>query len=123
MKARSIFCYIALALVFIAQGCVMKTFRSGTDEETLLSSSGRKSFETKAKWSVTRSVLHGGKQEGVELLTIDNGKLLITVIPTRGMGILDVRQKDSNVRLGWNSGSDCGLEAARRCLATSDTRS
>ena len=103
MKARSIFCYIALALVFFAQGCVMKTFRSGTGEETLLSSSGRKSFETKAKWSVTRSVLRGGKQEGVELLTIDNGKLLITVIPTRGMGILDVRQKDGSVRLGWNS--------------------
>ena len=35
-----------------------------------------------------------GKQEGVELLTLDNGKLEITVIPTRGMGILDIRMGD-----------------------------
>ena len=52
-------------------------------------------------WSVTREILKGGKQEGVELLTLDNGKLKITVIPTRGMGILDVKMK--GIRLGWNS--------------------
>lgn len=54
-----------------------------------------------AQWSVTKTVLKGGKQEGVELLTLDNGKLEITVIPTRGMGILDIRMGD--VRLGWDS--------------------
>ena len=37
----------------------------------------------------------------MELLTLDNGKLKITVIPTRGMGILDVKM--DSVRLGWNS--------------------
>lgn len=103
MTARSFFSCIVLALLFFAQGCVMKTFRGGPGDETLLSSSGRKSFEAEAKWSVTRSVLRGGKQEGVELITIDNGKLLITVVPTRGMGILDVRQKNGDVRLGWDS--------------------
>jgi len=58
-----------------------------------------KTFAT--KWSVSKTVLKGGKQEGVELLTLDNGKLKITVIPTRGMGIMDIRMGD--VRLGWDS--------------------
>jgi galactose mutarotase-like enzyme len=52
-------------------------------------------------WSVRTTVLHGGKQEGVELITIDNGKLSITLIPTRGMSILEVRSGD--MRLGWDS--------------------
>jgi hypothetical protein len=52
-------------------------------------------------WSVRQTVLHGGKQEGVELIAIDNGKIVITLIPTRGMGILDVRSGD--LRLGWDS--------------------
>src|SRR5262249_29633303 len=53
------------------------------------------------KWSVRKLTLHGGKQEGVELVVIDNGKLQITVIPTRGMGVLSVTLGD--VRLGWDS--------------------
>lgn len=52
-------------------------------------------------WSVTKRTLHGGKQEGVELITIDNGVMQIVVIPTRGMSIYEVRNKD--MRLGWNS--------------------
>ncbi|MBS0211213.1 MAG: aldose 1-epimerase family protein [Planctomycetes bacterium] len=52
-------------------------------------------------WSIRKTMLHGGKQAGVELLTIDNGVLKITLIPTRGMSILDVRR--GNLRLGWNS--------------------
>lgn len=57
--------------------------------------------DCKIPWSVTKQTLQGGKQQGVELITIDNGKLQITVIPTRGMGILDVRLGD--IRLGWDS--------------------
>jgi hypothetical protein len=52
-------------------------------------------------WSVTQTVLHGGRQEGVDLVTIDNGKLRITLIPTRGMSLLDVRAGE--LRLGWDS--------------------
>ena len=52
-------------------------------------------------WSVRAQTLRGGKQEGVELITIDNGTLQIVVIPTRGMGVLEVRGGD--VRLGWDS--------------------
>ncbi len=58
-------------------------------------------YDFNSSWSVTSKTLHGGKQEGVELITIDNGSLVITVIPTRGMGILDVRMGD--IRLGWDS--------------------
>lgn len=54
-----------------------------------------------AQWSVTREILRGGKQEGLELLTLDNGKLQISIIPARGMGIFDVRSAD--IRLGWDS--------------------
>ncbi len=52
-------------------------------------------------WSVRKTTLHGGKQEGVELITIDNGKLLITLVPTRGMSVLEARSGD--LRLGWDS--------------------
>jgi hypothetical protein len=51
--------------------------------------------------TVRQTTLHGGKQEGVELVTINNGRLSITVIPTRGMSVLEVVSGD--VRLGWNS--------------------
>ena len=52
-------------------------------------------------WSVTKRILQGGKQQGVELITLDNGKLKISIIPTRGMGIFDVQS--GAIRLGWNS--------------------
>src|SRR5689334_17440623 len=52
-------------------------------------------------WSVALKTLHGGKQEGVQLITLDNGKMQIVIIPTRGMGILSVTMGD--VRLGWKS--------------------
>jgi galactose mutarotase-like enzyme len=51
--------------------------------------------------SISSRTLHGGRQEGVDLITINNGRIAITVIPTRGMGILNVQSRD--VRLEWNS--------------------
>ncbi len=53
------------------------------------------------KWRIHKDVLHGGKQEGVDLITIDNGMMKIRVIPTRGMNILDMTVGD--FRLGWES--------------------
>jgi hypothetical protein len=55
----------------------------------------------KVHWSVRLVALHGGKQEGVDLVVVDNGAMTITLIPTRGMGILSVVA--GNVRLGWDS--------------------
>jgi hypothetical protein len=54
-----------------------------------------------AEWSVTKDTLRGGKQEGVETITIDTWKMQILVCPTRGMGILSVF--GAGVRLGWDS--------------------
>ncbi len=52
-------------------------------------------------WSVNFKTLRGGKQEGVRLVTLDNGKMQIVLIPTRGMGILSVAMGD--LKLGWKS--------------------
>jgi galactose mutarotase-like enzyme len=52
-------------------------------------------------WSVRKTTLHGGKQEGVDQIVVDNGKLKLIVIPTRGMGVLRVEMGD--VQLGWES--------------------
>jgi galactose mutarotase-like enzyme len=52
-------------------------------------------------WSIQKLTLHGGKQQGVDLIIVDNGKLQFTVIPTRGMSVLSVQCGD--VRLGWDS--------------------
>ena len=52
-------------------------------------------------WSVRKYVLHGGKQEGVEVIEVNNGKLRFTVVPTRGMSIYEVLMED--MRLGRDS--------------------
>ena len=57
--------------------------------------------DSAAPWSVHKYTLHGGKQEGVDVIVVDNGRLSFTVIPTRGMSVLKVVSGD--VTLGWNS--------------------
>lgn len=52
-------------------------------------------------WWVEKSVLHGGKQEGVDVITLNNGKTEFVIVPTRGMSIWEVRSGD--IRLGWDS--------------------
>jgi len=52
-------------------------------------------------WSVHKYVLRGGRQEGVEVVDVDNGRLRFRVVPTRGMTIQEVRMDD--LRLGWDS--------------------
>jgi hypothetical protein len=52
-------------------------------------------------WAFHKYALHGGKQEGVDLIVLNNGKLRMIVVPTRGMNILSVT--DGGVRLGWDS--------------------
>ena len=69
--------------------------------EYLDGSTNHKDKSFAAQWSVTKTVLKGGNRKESSSLTLDNGKLEITVIPTRGMGILDIRMGD--LRLGWDS--------------------
>jgi hypothetical protein len=54
-----------------------------------------------ARWTIRKYTLRGGKQEGVDVIVVDNGRLILTVIPTRGMSLLNVTSGD--VTLGWNS--------------------
>ncbi len=56
---------------------------------------------SKTPWKISKTRLHGGKQEGVDVVEIDNGRLRIVVVPTRGMGIWSVH--DGDVRIGWDS--------------------
>lgn len=51
--------------------------------------------------SVHSDHLRGGKQHGVELLRVRNGRLSATLCPTRGMGVIDAHC--DGVRLGWNA--------------------
>lgn len=53
------------------------------------------------QFKIEQSVLHGGKQDGVKVLTVDNGAMTITLIPTRGMDIYNVKSGD--ITLGWKS--------------------
>jgi outer membrane protein OmpA-like peptidoglycan-associated protein len=50
---------------------------------------------------VRMRVLHGGRQEGVSIVDIDNGAMRISVVPTRGMNVLEAVAGD--VRIGWKS--------------------
>lgn len=52
-------------------------------------------------WSIRKWTLHGGKQEGVDLLEINNGAMRTVICPTRGMGIIGAEIGD--IRLGWDS--------------------
>jgi len=52
-------------------------------------------------FSIKVQLLHGGRQEGVMLVEIDTGAMKITVVPPRGMNVLQAVAGD--VRLGWHS--------------------
>lgn len=52
-------------------------------------------------WRLQMNSLHGGKQDETEVISLENGKMTIFVIPTRGMGLLSVVR--DNVRVGWES--------------------
>lgn len=106
MNRRSI-AYSLLGLCLVAgfaTAANAQTISVGRDHETinlLTKIPAGKRAKLPKGISITQTTLHGGKQEGVELIRIDNGKLAITVIPTRGMNILRVESDD--VTLGWDS--------------------
>ena len=52
-------------------------------------------------FSARMRVLHGGRQEGVSIVDIDTGAMRISVVPTRGMNVLEAVSGD--VRIGWKS--------------------
>jgi hypothetical protein len=54
-----------------------------------------------AAWHVRLKTLHGGRSEGVRVLEIDNGAMVVDLLPTRGMGVWRVRRGDRT--LGWRA--------------------
>ena len=54
-----------------------------------------------ASWSVEKRRLSGGRQQGVDIIEVDNGALKFTVVPTRGFNIWTAQAGD--LRLGWDS--------------------
>jgi hypothetical protein len=57
--------------------------------------------KTAVPFTVTLRTLHGGRQEGVSVIDIDNGTMKLSVVPTRGMNVL--KASVGNVRMGWDS--------------------
>jgi len=51
--------------------------------------------------SIAKRTLRGGLRDGVDVVEIDNGRLRLTIVPTRGMAIH--RAECDGVRLGWTS--------------------
>lgn len=75
-------------------------------EKTVLtnaeSGEGTAAWETQGDgYTVTLRTLHGGKQEGSQLLTITTDDLEVILIPTRGLGFHSVTA--GAVQLGWES--------------------
>jgi hypothetical protein len=58
-------------------------------------------FKSATPWSVQKYTLRGGKQEGVDVIVVNNGRLSFVVAPTRGMSVVKVEMGD--IRLGWDS--------------------
>ncbi len=59
-------------------------------------------YPTDTLFSIEKRRLYGGKQFGVDVMIIDNGEMVVTLIPTRGMGIFNVKMNGERV-LGWDS--------------------
>lgn len=52
-------------------------------------------------YRVTKRRLRGGLRDGVDLVEMDNGLLQVAVVPTRGMGIWEMRVGE--FRIGWQA--------------------
>jgi hypothetical protein len=56
---------------------------------------------SKTDWSITKRVLTGGRQDGVEVIDVFNGVMTFRVVPTRGFHIWSANVGE--IRLGWDS--------------------
>jgi hypothetical protein len=52
-------------------------------------------------WKIKKSILRGGLSDGVELVEIDNGRMRIFILPTRGMSVWKIDLGEEV--LGWRS--------------------
>lgn len=80
---------------------ILTSARDNVHEDTFQITEKEVAIPSAVPWSVVKRTLHGGKQEGVDVIIVRNGKLSFTVIPTRGMGLGNVVM--GGARLGWDS--------------------
>src|SRR5256885_3620194 len=55
----------------------------------------------KSAWKVALRTLHGDRQEGVQVIEVDNGALTFTIVPSRGFEVW--KAQAGSLRLGWDS--------------------
>lgn len=77
-------------LTDVERGVYLKDWRI-TNEE----------FGMDSEWVVDKRRLEGGVSDGIDLITVDNGDLSFTLIPTRGMSVWKGEFKGAH--LGWDS--------------------
>ncbi|MSR58023.1 MAG: DUF4432 family protein [Planctomycetaceae bacterium] len=53
------------------------------------------------KWSVGKHTLRGGVSDGVDVIELNNGRLSLSILPTRGMGLW--KGACDGIDLGWKS--------------------
>src|SRR5262245_41153361 len=69
--------------------------------ETLALGSGDLKLAGSDGWSVEKYTLRGGVSEGVDIVELNNGRLSVSILPTRGMGLW--RGTCDGLALGWKS--------------------
>ena len=80
---------------------VLTSTASSTNAEVWSVSGAQITPDCDTNWSIEKETLRGGKQEGVDIITVISGDMKIVLCPTRGMGILNVTQGD--LQLKWDS--------------------
>lgn len=70
-------------------------------DEFSLRPSGDVQLAGSHNWSISKTTLHGGVSQGVDVVELNNGSLSISILPTRGMGLW--RGNYRGIELGWTS--------------------
>lgn len=70
-------------------------------EEWMLDRQSGPDLDGSPDWSISKYTLRGGLSDGVDVVTLDNGELAISVLPTRGMGLW--RGDYGDIPIEWKS--------------------
>lgn len=104
MTRLSLLCGLGLCLANPAMAWEQVLIDPNTPAKNWRVTSEELGIPAEQPFSVSMRTLHGGRQEGVSLIEIDNGAMKMTVIANRGMNVLEAVAGD--VRLGWDSPVD-----------------
>jgi hypothetical protein len=109
MPAREfpfVICNLSFVMSFELKARMSNYSKIVTDVENGVSSKEwtldpRETGSAGGNWSVRKKTLSGGRQEGTEVIYVDNGLLRFSVVPSRGFNIWE--GQIGNIRLGWDS--------------------